>query len=87
MQAKVKNRFFVKLDMRYTYYFTKCAQYFGRSLRLLKYMYGMNNSGKLFADELTEWLLEAGNVPDLVMPYMDFNNIKDLSKYFAYSGK
>ena len=23
-------------------------------------MYGMNNSGKLFSDELTEWLLEAG---------------------------
>ena len=23
-------------------------------------MYGMENSGKLFADELTEWLLEAG---------------------------
>ena len=23
-------------------------------------MYGMNNSGKLFAGDLTEWLLEAG---------------------------
>ena len=23
-------------------------------------MYGMTNSGKLFSDELTEWLLEAG---------------------------
>ena len=23
-------------------------------------MYGMTNSGKLFADELTEWLLEVG---------------------------
>ena len=23
-------------------------------------MYGMTDSGKLFADELTEWLLEAG---------------------------
>ena len=27
---------------------------------LLKYMYGMNNSGKLFAYEFTEWLVEAG---------------------------
>ena len=36
------------------------AKYFGRSLRLLKSMYGMTNSGKLFADELTEWSLEAG---------------------------
>ena len=26
----------------------------------LKYIYGRTNSGKLFADELTEWLLEAG---------------------------
>ena len=27
---------------------------------LLKYIYSMTNSGKLFSDELTEWLLEAG---------------------------
>ena len=26
----------------------------------LKFLYGMNNSGKLFADELIEWLLVAG---------------------------
>ena len=58
LEAKVKNRVFVKLDIRYTDYFTKYAQYFGRALRLLKFMYGMTNSGKLFADELTEWLLE-----------------------------
>ena len=45
---------------RYTDYFQEYANYFGRSLRLLKSMYGMTNSGKLFADELTEWLLEAG---------------------------
>ena len=52
-QAKVKNRVFVKLDIRYTYYFTEYAKYFGRALILLKSMYGMTNSGKLFADELT----------------------------------
>ena len=33
---------------------------FGRALILLNSMYGMTNSGKLFFDELTEWLLEAG---------------------------
>ena len=27
-------------------------------MRLLKSMYGMTESGKLFANELTEWLLE-----------------------------
>ena len=53
LQAKVKNRVFVKLDIRYTYYFPEYSQYFGRALRLLKSMYGMTNSGKLFADELT----------------------------------
>ena len=59
LQAKVKNRVFVKLDIRYTDYFPEYAKYFGRSLRLLKSMYVMTNYGKLFADELTEWLLEA----------------------------
>ena len=60
LQAKVKNRVFVKLDMRYADYFTEYAQYFGRALKLFKSMYGMTNSGKLFADELTEWLIEEG---------------------------
>ena len=60
LQAKVKNRVFVKLDIRYTDYFPECTQYFGISLRLLNSMHGMTNSGKLFADEFTEWLLEAG---------------------------
>ena len=50
LQAKVKNRVFVKLDIRYTDYFPEYAEYFGRALRLLKSMYGMTNSGKLFAD-------------------------------------
>ena len=58
LQAKVKNGVFVKLDIRYADYFTYYSNYFGISLRLLKSMYGMINSGKLFSDELTEWLLE-----------------------------
>ena len=53
LQAKVKNRVFVKLDIRYTDYFPEYAKYFGIALILLKSMYGMTNSGKLFADELT----------------------------------
>ena len=51
LQAKVKNRVFVKSDMRYADYFPEYAQYFGRALKLLKYIYGMTNYGKLFADE------------------------------------
>ena len=54
---------FVNLDSRYVDYFPEFpeySKYFGRALRLLKSMYDMTNSGKLFADDLTEWLLEAG---------------------------
>ena len=51
LQAKVKNRVFFKLDIRYTDYFPEYAQYFGIALILLKSMYGMTNSGKFFADE------------------------------------
>ena len=50
LQAKVKNRVFVKFDIRYTEYFPEYAKFFGRALRLLNPMYGMTNSGKLFAD-------------------------------------
>ena len=50
LQAKVNNRVFVKLDIRYTDHFPEYAQYFGRVLKLLKSMYGMTNSGKFFAD-------------------------------------
>ena len=52
LQAKDKNRVLLKLDSRYTYYFTEYEKYFGRALRLLNSMYVMTNSGKLFADEL-----------------------------------
>ena len=53
LQEKVKNRVFVKLDSRYGDYFPEYSNYFGRTLKLLKSMYGITNSGKLFADKLT----------------------------------
>ena len=46
--------------MKYADYFPEYAQYFGRALKLLKFMYGMTNSGKMFSDELTECLTEEG---------------------------
>ena len=58
LQANVKNRVFVKLEMRYAAYFPEYSQYFGRALKLLNSMYGMTNSGKRFADDLTEWLIK-----------------------------
>ena len=53
LQAKVKNRVFIKLDSRYTDYFPEYSKFFGRALRLLKSMCGITNSGNLFSDELT----------------------------------
>ena len=44
--------------MRYADYFPEYAQYFGRALKLLKSMYGITNSGNLFADEIKEWLID-----------------------------
>ena len=48
------------MDIRYTDYFQEYTNFFGRALRLLKSVYGMTNYGKLFAGDLTDWLLEAG---------------------------
>ena len=61
LQAKVKNRVFVKLDSWYTDYFTEYSSYLGKDLRLMKSMYRMTNYGKLFAYEGIDLLInEAG---------------------------
>ena len=52
LKAKVKTGVFFKFVIRYTDYFLEYAKYFGRALKLLKSMYDMTNSGKVFADEL-----------------------------------
>ena len=62
LQGKVKNRLFLKLESRYADYFPEYSNYFGISLRLLKYMYVMTNYGKLFSDELIEWLLGSDSI-------------------------
>ena len=54
LQVRVKNKIFVKLDSIYADYFLEYSGYFGIALMLLKSMYGMNNYGKLFSDELIE---------------------------------
>ena len=56
LQKKVKNRVILKLDIRYADYFQNIQIIFGRDLGLLKSMYVMTNSGKLSADDFTEWL-------------------------------
>ena len=48
----------MKFDSRYGEYFRYYCNYFGRPLRLKKLMYEMNNSGKLFADEITNFMMD-----------------------------
>ena len=84
MQAKVKHKVFVKLDIRYTYYFPEYAKYFGRALRLLKCMYGMTNSGKVFADELTEWLHKSGFIQSQCQMSIYYKYAPDGSKLLFY---
>ena len=85
LQAKVKNRVFVKLDIRYIDYFTEYEKYFGIAMRFLKSIYGMTNSGKLFADELTEWLLEAGFIQSQCQMSIYYKYAPDGSKHFVLS--
>ena len=85
MQANVKNRVFLKLDSRYIDYFPEYSNYFGRDLRLLKHMYVMNNSGKLFADKLIEWLREAGFIQYQCQIFIYYKYAPYGSKNFALS--
>ena len=70
--------------MRYTAYFPEYAQYFGRVLRLLKSMYGMTNSGNLFADGFTSWLLEAGFIQSQCQMSIYYKYARDGSKMLFY---
>ena len=66
----------MKLDSRYGEYFPEYANYFGGPLRLNKPMYGMTNPVKLFADELTNWLINESG----------FNQSKyQISLYYKYA--
>ena len=76
---------FVKLDIRYAAYFPEYAQYFGRSLKLFKSMYGMTNSGKLFADELIERIIEEGFIQSQCQMSICYNYAPDGSKIVVLS--
>ena len=82
LQAKVKKRVFVKLDMSYADYFPEYAQYFGRALKLFQSMYGMTNYGKLFANELTEWLIEEGFMQSQCQMSIYYKYVPDGNKLF-----
>ena len=57
MKVNVKHRGFVKLDRRYGEYFPEYYYYFGEPFRLKKSMYGMDNYGNLFVNEVTNQLI------------------------------
>ena len=48
-------------------------------------MYGMTNYGKLFADELTEWLLDAGFIQSQCQMSIYYKYAQDGSKTFVLS--
>ena len=50
----------------------------------MKCMYGMTNSGKLFAVELTEWLLEAGFIQPKCQMSIDYKYAPDGKKLLLY---
>ena len=48
-------------------------------------MYGMTNYGKLFADKLTEWLLEAGFIQSQFQMSICYKYAPNGSKFFVLS--
>ena len=70
----------MKLDSRYADYFPEYSNYFGIAFRLFKSMYGITNYGKLFADELKYWLLEAGFIQSQCQMYIYYRYEPDGTK-------
>ena len=60
LKAQVKNRLFMKLEIRQAEYFPEYSNYFGIAMKSLKSLYGMTIYGKLFSVRFTKRLLEAG---------------------------
>ena len=48
-------------------------------------MYGMTKTGKLFADQLTEWLIEAGFIKYQCQMYIYYRYAPYGTKYFDLS--
>ena len=74
------NRVFVKLDSRYSECCPEYSSYFGRYLRLLKYIYVTTKYGELSADELTEWLLEKDFIQSQCQMFIYYKYASDGAK-------
>jgi hypothetical protein len=62
LQAKACSHVFVHMPAIYGQLFPEFVKFCGRSLHLLKSMYGMMYSGKYWFEELQDWLQENGYV-------------------------
>jgi len=58
LQAKMRYRMFVTLPAKYGELFPEYKEWCGRPLLLLKSMYGITYSGKMWYQELDEWLVD-----------------------------
>ena len=54
-------------------------------MRLLKSIYGINNSGKLFSDELKDWLLEEGFIQSQCQMFIYYKYAPDGTKFVVLS--
>ena len=70
----------MKLDSRYASYFAEYPSCFEKALILLKFMYGMTKYGKLFANLLTDWLLEAGFIKSQCQMSIYYKYVPDGTK-------
>ena len=65
LHANVKQGGFMKLDRIYVEYFQEYCNHFVIPLILKKSMYSMTNSGKLFSDEITNWIIDVAGIKKL----------------------
>ena len=74
------------MDSRYVGYFPEYCNYFVKILILKNSMYGMNNSGKRFSDELTNFMI---NVSGFKKPQfklsIHYKYVPDVSKLVVLS--
>ena len=86
IQFNVKHRVFVKLDSRYGEYFPEYFNYFGRPLRFKKSMYDITNPGRLFSDELTNYMIDKAGFTQLECKmYIFYKYAPDVSKLVVLS--
>ena len=86
LQANSKHRVFVKLYIRNGEYLPEYCNYFVIPLRLEESMYGMNNSERMFVDDLTNWLIDESVLKNpLCKIVINYKYAPDVSKLVSLS--